>query len=87
MIPEAGPIEFAYGRAHFYSKKKIRLVKYYLCIWVNLVHDFLIIPQINKEYDLAITSVFKGILAIMILSSVWGYFDIDVAVCRVVPQS
>ncbi len=23
MRPEAGPIEFAYGRAHFYSKKKV----------------------------------------------------------------
>ncbi len=22
MRPEAGPIEFAYGRAHFYSNKK-----------------------------------------------------------------
>ncbi len=23
MRPEAGPIEFAYGHAHFYSKKKV----------------------------------------------------------------
>ncbi len=27
MRPEAGPIEFAYGRAHFYSKKKVDITR------------------------------------------------------------